>query len=159
MTKYDLDEKVVIITGASAGLGEQFAHAYAESGANVVLGARREELLKKIADDVTSKYNVKALPIKTDVAKESDIIKLVENTVKEFGTVDVLVNNAGMYVVKPLIEQTLDDWNLVMNVNLTSAFVGSREVAKVMIPKKSGSIINITSTFVFGGTELTEISY
>ncbi len=159
MTKYDLDEKVVIITGASAGLGEQFAHAFSESGANVVLGARREELLKKIADDVTSKYDVKALPIKTDVSKESDIIKLVERTVKEFGTVDVLVNNAGMYVVKPLIEQTLDDWNLVMNVNLTSAFVGSREVAKVMIPKKSGSIINISSTFGFGGTEFTEVSY
>ena len=159
MVKYNLDGKVVIITGASAGLGEQFAHAYAESGASVVLGARREKLLKKIADEVSDKYGVKALPIRTDVALESDIINLVDSTVKEFGTLDVLVNNAGMYVVKPLIEQTLDDWNLVMNVNLTSAFVGSREAAKVMIPKKSGSIINISSTFGFGGTEFTEVSY
>ncbi|MHA1965807.1 MAG: SDR family NAD(P)-dependent oxidoreductase [Candidatus Thorarchaeota archaeon] len=159
MVKYNLDGKVVIITGASAGLGEQFAHAYAESGAHVVLGARREDLLRKIADVISDEYGVKALPIKTDVAVESDIINLVNTTVKELGTVDVLVNNAGMYIVKPLIEQTLEDWNVVMNVNLTSAFVGSREVAKVMIPKKSGSIINISSTFGFGGTEFPELSY
>ncbi|MFW9964288.1 MAG: SDR family NAD(P)-dependent oxidoreductase [Candidatus Sifarchaeia archaeon] len=159
MLKYNLNGKVVIITGASAGLGEQFAHAFAESGANVVLGARRKELLKKIADDVSSKYGIKAIPVKTDVSKETDIINLVNTTVKEFGTVDVLVNNAGMYIVKPLIEQTLDDWNTVMDVNLTSAFLASREVAKVMIPKQSGSIINISSTFGFGGTEFTEISY
>lgn len=157
--KYDLDGKIVIITGASAGLGEQFAHAFSESGAHVVLGARREDLLKKVANDVSRKYDVKALPIKTDVTVESDIINLVDTTVNEFGTVDVLVNNAGMYIVKPLIEQTLNDWNTVMDVNLTSAFLASREVAKVMIPKKSGSIINISSTFGFGGTEFTEISY
>ncbi|MGD9395541.1 MAG: glucose 1-dehydrogenase [Candidatus Thorarchaeota archaeon] len=159
MVRYDLDDKIVIITGASTGLGEQFAHAFAESGAHVVLGARREDLLKKIADEVSRKYGVKALPVKTDVAKEDDIINLVNTTVKEFGTVDVLVNNAGMYIVKPLIEQTLDDWNTVMDVNLTSAFLATREVAKVMIPKKSGSIINISSTFGFGGTEFTEVSY
>jgi len=159
MVKYDLDGQVVIITGASAGLGEQFAHAFADSGANVVLGARREELLKKIADDVTDKYGVTAVPLKTDVAKEDDIINLVNTAVKELGTVDVLVNNAGMYIVKPLIEQTLEDWNIVMNVNLTSAFLATREAAKIMIPKKSGSIINISSTFGFGGTEFTEVSY
>ncbi|MFW9811934.1 MAG: SDR family NAD(P)-dependent oxidoreductase [Candidatus Thorarchaeota archaeon] len=159
MVKYNLDGQAVIITGASAGLGEQFAHAFAESGANVVLGARRDELLKRVADDVTDKYSVKAIPIKTDVRREKDIINLVDRTVKEFGTVDVLVNNAGMYIVKPLIEQTLDDWNKVMDVNLTSAFLATREVAKVMIPKRSGSIINISSTFGFGGTEFTEVSY
>ncbi|MFW9976281.1 MAG: SDR family NAD(P)-dependent oxidoreductase [Candidatus Thorarchaeota archaeon] len=157
--KYDLDGKIVIITGASAGLGEQFAHAFAESGAHVVLGARRTNLIKKVAKDVSSKYGIKALPIKTDVTIESDIINLVNSTVKEFGTVDVLVNNAGMYIVKPLVEQTLKDWHTVMDVNLTSAFLATREVAKIMIPKKSGSIINISSTFGFGGTEFTEISY
>jgi NAD(P)-dependent dehydrogenase (short-subunit alcohol dehydrogenase family) len=157
--KYDLDGKVVIITGASTGLGEQFAHAFSESGAHVVLGARRIDLLQKVAQDVSSKYGVKALPIRTDVSKEKDIIHLVEKTVNDFGTIDVLVNNAGMYIVKPLIEQTLEDWNLVMNVNLTSAFLASREVAKVMIPNKSGSIINTSSTFGYGGTEFTEVSY
>ncbi|MFX1481633.1 MAG: SDR family NAD(P)-dependent oxidoreductase [Promethearchaeota archaeon] len=159
MVRYDLDDKVAIITGASAGLGEQFAYAFAESGAHVVLAARREKLLEKIAGDISKKHDVRALPIATDVAIESDIINLVNTTVKELDTVDVLVNNAGRYIVKPLIEQTLKDWNTVINVNLTSAFLATREVAKVMIPKKSGSIINISSTFGFGGTEFTEISY
>ncbi|MFW9794663.1 MAG: SDR family NAD(P)-dependent oxidoreductase, partial [Candidatus Thorarchaeota archaeon] len=130
-----------------------------ESGTHVVLGARREDLLKKIANDVMSNYDVRALPIKTDVTKEMDIIKLVDTTVKEFGKVDILLNNAGIYIVKPLIEQTLDDWFKVINVNLTSAFLASREVAKVMIPKKSGCIINISSTFGFGASKFTEVSY
>lgn len=157
--KYNLDGKSVVITGASAGLGEQFAHAFGMSGANVVLAARRNDLLKKVADDISDKYGVKALPIKTDVTSEQDIINMVQKAAKELGTVDVLVNNAGMYIVKPLIEQTLEDWNVVMNVNLTSAFLASREAAKIMIPKKSGCIINISSTFGYGGTEFTEISY
>jgi NAD(P)-dependent dehydrogenase (short-subunit alcohol dehydrogenase family) len=108
MAKYKLEGKAVIITGASAGLGEQFAHGFAESGANVVLAARRMKLLEKIAKDVSD---------------------------------------------------TLDDWHTVMDVNLTSAFLATREAAKVMIPKKSGSIVNISSTFGFGGTVFTEVSY
>jgi len=159
LSKYDLEGKVIIITGASQGLGEQFAHGFAESGAHVVLAARNKERLDEIAAELVSKYNAKAIVVRTDVGKEKEIINLVEQTVKEFGTVDVLVNNAGMYIVKPLIEQTLEDWESVMNVNLTSAFVACREVAKVMIPKKSGVIINIASTFGFGGTVFPEVSY
>lgn len=159
MVKYNLENKVVIITGASAGLGEQFAHAFAESGAHVVLAARRKELLEKVASDISQQYNATTLVVQTDVGKEKDIVDLVKQTVKKFGTVDILVNNAGMYIVKPLIEQTLEDWNTVMNVNLTSAFLATREVAKVMIPKKSGVIINISSTFGFRGTKFPEVSY
>ena len=159
MVKYDLTDRVVIITGASAGLGEQFAYGFAESGAHVVLAARRMELLEKIANDVTEKFRVRAIPVKCDVVKEDDIVNLVNTTVDKLGTVDVLVNNAGMYIVKPLVEQTLKDWHKVMDVNLTSAFLATREAAKVMIPKNFGSIINISSTFGFGGTKFPEISY
>jgi NAD(P)-dependent dehydrogenase (short-subunit alcohol dehydrogenase family) len=159
MTKYNLDGKAVIITGASAGLGEQFAHAFADSGAKLMLAARREDHLRKVAKDVSSKYGSEALVQRVDVTEEKDIISLVDNTVKALGTVDVLVNNAGMYIVKPLLEQTIEDWHQVMDVNLTSAFVASREVAKVMIPKKTGCIINMSSTFGLGATEFTEVSY
>ncbi len=159
MKRYDLNGKVTIITGASAGLGEQFAHGFAESGSNIVLAARRMNLLEEIAKTLEKEYDVRALPIQTDVKEEEDIIALVESAVNEFGTVDVLVNNAGMYIVKPLIEQTLDDWHTVMDVNLTSAFLASREVARVMIQKEEGVIINITSTFGFRGTRFPEVGY
>lgn len=159
MAKYDLRGKSVIITGASAGLGVEFANAFAEAGANVVLAARREQLLKRVAVDISTRHGVKAVPIKADVSKEEDVMKLVGRTVEELGTVDVLVNNAGMYIVKPLIEQTIEDWHTVMDVNLTSAFLMSREAARVMIPKKAGTIINVSSTFGLGATRFTEVSY
>ncbi|MGY5870754.1 MAG: glucose 1-dehydrogenase [Candidatus Thorarchaeota archaeon] len=159
MIKYKLDGKVAIITGASAGLGEQFAYAFAESGASVVLAARREKLLETLAQDIEKKNGTQTLAVQTDVSKEQDIIKLVDKTVEEFGSVDILVNNAGIFISKPLIEQTLDDWHTVMDVNLTAAFVASREVAKVMIPKKSGVILNISSTYGFGATRFPEVSY
>ncbi|MFW9918103.1 MAG: SDR family NAD(P)-dependent oxidoreductase [Candidatus Thorarchaeota archaeon] len=159
MSKYDLEGKITIITGASAGLGEQFAYGFAESGSNLVLAARRIELLKEIARKLHDEYGITAIPVKTDVRIEADVINLVETTVREFGTVDTLINNAGMYIVKPLVEQTLEDWHTVMDVNLTSAFLASREVARVMIPKKSGSIINISSTFGLRGTKFPEVGY
>ena len=159
MAKYNFEGKTAIITGASAGLGEQFAYAFAESGANVVLAARRKELLDKIADNIKQKYSTKTITIQTDVSIETDVIKLVDETVNDFGTVDILINNAGIFISKPLIEQTLNDWHTVMDVNLTSAFVASREVAKVMIPKRSGVIINISSTYGFGATRFPEVSY
>ncbi|MFQ5832563.1 MAG: SDR family NAD(P)-dependent oxidoreductase [Candidatus Thorarchaeota archaeon] len=159
MVKYDLTDRVVIITGGSAGLGEQFAYGFAESGAHVVLAARRKKLLDKIVKKVSKDYGVRALAFKADVSKEKEVIDMVDFTVDKLGTVDVLINNAGMYVFKPLLEQTIEDWNKVMDVNLTSAFVASREVARIMIPKKHGSMINISSTFGFGATRFTEVSY
>jgi NAD(P)-dependent dehydrogenase (short-subunit alcohol dehydrogenase family) len=159
MTHYNLEGRVAIVTGASGGLGEQFARALAECGAAVVLAARRGDVLHRLADEVRGEHGVSALAVETDISREEDVVRLVARTVAEFGTVDVLVNNAGMYIVKPLIEQTLDDWRTVMDVNLTSAFLGCREVAKVMIPKRSGSIVNVASTFGFGGTIFPEVSY
>jgi NAD(P)-dependent dehydrogenase (short-subunit alcohol dehydrogenase family) len=159
MTRYDLEGKVAIVTGASSGLGEQFSRALAECGASVVLAARRGELLRQLASELSDQHGIKALAVETDVGREQDIVRLVNRAVDELGTVDVLVNNAGMYIVKPLIEQTLDDWRVVMDVNLTAAFLGCREVAKVMIPKRSGTIVNVASTFGFGGTTFPEVSY
>jgi gluconate 5-dehydrogenase len=159
LTRYDLDGKVAIVTGASGGLGEQFARGLAESGASVVLAARRATLLEEIADDIRTRHGVEALVVETDVSKASDIVALVARTVSELGTVDILVNNAGLYILKPLVEQTLADWNAVLEVNLTAAFLASREVAKVMIPRRSGSIINVASTSGFGVMRFPEVSY
>jgi gluconate 5-dehydrogenase len=159
MVKYNLDGKVAVVTGASAGLGEQFAHGLAESGANLVIAARRIKLLEKVASDLQSQYDVRVVPLQVDVKNENEIIHMIDTAVTDLGTVDILVNNVGMYIVKPLIEQTLEDWHTVIDVNLTSAFLASREAAKTMIPQKSGSIINISSTFGFGATNFPEVGY
>jgi NAD(P)-dependent dehydrogenase (short-subunit alcohol dehydrogenase family) len=159
MTRYDLEGRVAIVTGASSGLGVEFVHALGACGASLVLAARRGDVLRELAGELRKEHGVPAMPVETDVSREADVVRLVDRAVEEFGTVDVLVNNAGMYIVKPLTEQTLDDWRTVMDVNLTSAFLGCREVAKVMIPRRSGSIVNIASTFGFGGTIFPEVSY
>ncbi len=159
MATFNLKGKTAIVTGASSGLGEQFALGLAESGADVVLAARRQELLQKIASTIEETYGTSAVPVKTDVREEKEIISLIKTTESRFGKIDILVNNAGVYVVKPLTEQTLEDWRKVMDVNLTSAFLASREAARIMIPKKAGTIINTSSTFGLGATEFTEIGY
>jgi NAD(P)-dependent dehydrogenase (short-subunit alcohol dehydrogenase family) len=146
-TKYDLAGRVGIVTGASAGLGIEFAHALAGAGAHVVLAARREDRLHDLARDLESAYGVRALPVRTDIANEEEIIALVETAVRELGTVDILVNNAGITGGTPLREHSTELFRQIMEVNVTSMFIACREAAKVMIPKRSGSIINIGSIF------------
>jgi NAD(P)-dependent dehydrogenase (short-subunit alcohol dehydrogenase family) len=150
--RYDLGGRVAVVTGASVGLGEEFCHGLAESGANVVLAARRLDRIERIAGALESRYGVRALPIRTDVTSESDVAALITTAVRELGALDVLVNNAGLSVVRPLLEHSLEDWQQVIDVNLTAVFVASREAGRVMVPRRSGSIINISSVFGFQAT-------
>jgi NAD(P)-dependent dehydrogenase (short-subunit alcohol dehydrogenase family) len=160
VNRYDLEGRVALVTGASAGLGAEFCRGLAASGAHLVLAARRRELLEQVAVEVHDRHRVRTLVVRSDVAEEEDVIGMVRAAVDEFGRLDVLVNNAGTLIAKPVVEQTLDDWNRVMTVNLTSAFLASREAAKVMIGQGSGAIVNISSIFAFAATnEFQEVSY
>jgi NAD(P)-dependent dehydrogenase (short-subunit alcohol dehydrogenase family) len=150
MSRYDLDGRVAIVTGASAGLGAEFADALAESGANVVLAARREDRIRDLASTIERERGVRALAVRTDVTQETEVVALVQAALEAFGTVDILVNNAGSTHASRLLDHTLDDWRSVIEVNLTAVFLMSREAARAMIPKRSGSIINIGS--VYGAT-------
>ena len=145
VNRYDLQDKVVIITGASSGLGEQFVHAFAESGASIAIGSRNLKLLEKVAKNLGNKFDTSILPIETDVLEEDDISHLVQKAVDEFGKLDVMINNVGNYISKPMTEHTISDWHYIIDLNLTSTFIGSREAAKVMIPNKTGCIINMAS--------------
>jgi gluconate 5-dehydrogenase len=144
---------VAIVTGASDGLGKQFAHGLAEAGATVVVAARRGDLLEHFAAELRDLHGTPALAVTADVTLESDVKALVEQTVESFGALDVLVNNAGATRLLPLLEHTLADWQQVIDVNLTGSFLMAREAARVMIPRRSGSIINVSSVFALGATK------
>jgi NAD(P)-dependent dehydrogenase (short-subunit alcohol dehydrogenase family) len=160
MAQHGLAGRVAIVTGASDGLGKEFAHGLAEAGARIVVAARRRELLEQFAEELRREHAVEALAVPTDVSDEDSVTRLMTATVDAFGTVDVLVNNAGTTLMRPLLEHTLADWQGVIDVNLTGAFLASREAARVMVPKRSGSIVNISSVFAQGATsEYPVVSY
>jgi gluconate 5-dehydrogenase len=149
----NLEGRVAIVTGASDGLGKQFAHGLAEAGATVVVAARRADLLDRFAGELRDEHGTPALAIATDVTRELEVGALVRQTLDSFGALDILVNNAGATRMQPFLEHTLADWQQVIDVNLTGSFLMAREAAKVMVPRRSGSIINVSSVFALGATK------
>jgi len=155
---FNYDGRVVVVTGASTGLGEQMAEGFAQQGANIVLVARRMEKLEIIAKKLR-KYGVKCLPLQCDVTDTTQVNKMVEETIKEFGKIDVLVNNAGGDRGGTVTEMSDEDWNFVNDLNLTSVFKVTRAVSKYMVKEKYGRIINISSMYGFFGTNQTQSAY
>lgn len=136
--------KVVVITGASSGMGEATARHLAERGAIVVLGARRVDRLEALAAELT-KGGGKALALATDVTDAAQVQRLVDAAVERFGRVDVLVNNAGLMPHSPLERRKLDDWNRTIDVNLRGVLQGIAAALPHMQRQKSGHIINVSS--------------
>jgi len=139
-----LKGKVSIITGAGRGIGRAIAISFAREGARTVLVSRTEEELNEVCNEITQ-MGSKCLVIKADISIPKEIDILVEKTLAEYGTIDVLVNNAAASIIKPLIECTLEDWDNVHNTNLRGLWYLTKTVAENMIEKKSGKIINIAS--------------
>lgn len=144
---FNIRGQTAIVTGASSGLGMTFAEALAECRANVVLAARRIERLEKLADDLARKYGVKAIPVKTDVSQESDVLRMVQAAVEQFGSLEILVNNAGTASLSPSVDMSVEEWKKVIDVNLTGVFLCARTVAREMIKKNYGKIVNIASIY------------
>lgn len=139
-----LQDRVTIVTGASNGLGRGIAEKFADEGANVVLVARRKDVLDEVAAGIAKKGGT-ALPVPTDVTKEADVLALFAKVKQQFGRLDILVNNAGVPNFKPTEEMSLADWQSIVDVNLTAVFLCSREALKVMKPQGSGRIVNMGS--------------
>lgn len=147
---FDLSGRVAIVTGTSRGLGQYFGRALARAGADLVITSRRLESLAPFKKEIEA-LGRRALPLELDVREYVSIQKMVEDAVGVYGKLDILVNNAGCNVRKPAVDITWDDWNLVLDTNLRGAFFVAQAVAKKMIPRKKGRIINIGSvTSVFG---------
>ena len=147
---FDLTGKVAIITGASRGLGQYFAKALVQAGADVVITSRTVESLESFKAEIEA-LDRKALPLALDVRDYDSIQKMVEAAYTHYGKIDILVNNAGCNVRKPAVEISWDDWNLVLDTNLRGGFFVAQAVAKKMIPCQYGRIINIGSVTTVAG--------
>lgn len=144
-TSQEFQGKVAIVTGAASGIGRAITQLLAASGATV------------IAEDIDSSVNKlpaehkSIIPLVADVASEDAAKRVVALAVDRFGKLDILINNAATIIYKTAIDMSLDDWNRIMSVNLTGVFLLSREALRVMIPKKSGAIVNIGSYACYFG--------
>ncbi|GAA0349241.1 SDR family NAD(P)-dependent oxidoreductase [Bacillus horti] len=139
-------DQVVLITGASQGIGKELAIQYAKQGAKVVLFDLEVEQGQRVCDLIQGQQG-KALFVQCDVSKEKDIQHAVEQAIEHFGQIDVLINNAGLSRWKNVYELKIEEWDHILNVNLRGAFLFSKEVAKRMKGnKQGGSIVNMAST-------------
>lgn len=157
---FELSGRTAIITGGAVGLGRQMAEGLAEMGANLVLCARKRERCQQAAEEL-HRLGVKTLGLACDVKDPGSIQKVVDATRAEFGRIDILINNAGVSWGAPLEEMTLEQWNKVIETNLTGTFLCSQAVGKVMIGQRRGNIINIASVAGLGGSpaKLQAIGY
>lgn len=149
---FSLKGKTAIITGGGRGLGAQIAEGFAEAGANVVICSRKVEACQEVSNRLIEK-GVKSLALKCDVTNPKDIQHVVEETMRAFDRIDILVNNSGATWGAPALEMPLEAWQKVLNVNITGVFLMSQAVGKVMVEQKQGKIINIASVAGLGGTD------
>ena len=145
MKLFDLTGKTAIVTGGGKGIGRQMAQGLAEAGANVVLCARQADRCEQAAAELAEQFGVKALGLGCDVRDTEQVQAVVARTVTDFGTVDVLVNNAGVVWGATPEDMPLEGWQKVVDVNLTGVFLFSQAAGRVMIGGDGGAIVNIAS--------------
>jgi NAD(P)-dependent dehydrogenase (short-subunit alcohol dehydrogenase family) len=147
---FDLTGRVALVTGTSRGLGQYFGRALARAGADLVITSRHPESLEPFRAEIEA-LGRRAVPLELDVRDLESIHRMSESALEAYGRIDILVNNAGCNVRKPALETTWEDWNLVLDTNLRGAFFVAQAVARTMVPRRKGRIINIGSvTSVFG---------
>ncbi len=147
---FDLSGRVAIVTGTSRGLGQYFARALANAGADLVLTSRRRDDLLSFEQEIKG-LGRRAISLALDVRDLPSIERMVSDAESAFGRLDILVNNAGCNVRKPALDVTWDDWNLILDTNLRGSFFVAQSVARRMIPAGYGRIINIGSVTAVAG--------
>lgn len=147
---FDLSGKVAIVTGASRGLGQYMGRALARAGADLAITSRTLESLNEFKAEVES-LGRKALAVALDIRDYDSIQRGVEKVHAEYGKIDILVNNAGCNIRKPSVDVTWEEWNLILDTNLRGTFFMAQAVARRMIPRKYGRIINIGSVTCVAG--------
>lgn len=139
-----MNNKVVLVTGSSKGIGKATIKEFARKGYNVVINYNNSEKeALGLKESVEMEYNIRALAIKTDVSNELEVKNMIDQIISEFGYIDVLVNNAGIVYDRSFNEITIDEFKRTLDVNIIGAFIVSREVSKYM---EKGTIVNVSST-------------
>ena len=156
METSNITDKVVVITGASSGIGESTAEFLARHGARVVLGARRKDRIDEVVKEISAEGG-KAVGFTVDVTKRPEVEALIKGAVDSFGRVDVMVNDAGIMPIAPMAALKVEEWDRMIDVNIKGLLYGVAAVLPIMQKQKQGHIINIASVFGFkvfapGGT-------
>src|SRR6202140_2389528 len=147
---FDVSKEIILVTGASRGLGRQFARVLSAHGAAVVLAARQTAKLKSLEDEIRS-HGGRAVAVQMDVTDTASIGKAIDSAEAALGPVSVLINNAGIAIEKLAVDQTEADWDSVINANLKGAYFAATEMARRMIARKQeGNIVNENSVLGFG---------
>ena len=145
MSRFDLKDRIAIVTGGAGGIGTEICREYARAGAKVVVASRNQENIERVAKEL-AELGVESLAVVTDITQPEDVDRLISETLERFGRLDVMVNNAGggSRMVKP--EETLyEDWVRLIDFNLTGTFLCCIAAGKQMIEQQGGKIINISS--------------
>lgn len=149
MDFFRLDGKVAIVTGGNTGLGQAYAVALAKAGADLVIPTFNNDWDE--TRELIEKEGKKVVFIQGDLTKKEDRTNVIDTAIKEFGKIDVLINNAGTIRRTPLLEYKEEDWNAVMDINLNAVYFLSQEVARIMVEQGSGKIVNVASMLSFQG--------
>ena len=139
--------KVALITGGSRGIGEAISKKFASAGYNIIINFKQSvEKAQKLKIQLEKDFNIEVMLSQANLSKEKDIINMINECMKKFGKIDVLVNNAGIVIDKEFEDRTVEDWKNTLDVNLIAPFLLTKIVGKEMMKQKKGSIINISST-------------
>lgn len=139
--------KNVLVTGGTRGIGEAISREFAKKGYDLIINyVNSNDKAQNLKQELEKEYNIKVLPIQTDISNEISIKNMVDTAINEFGKIDVLVNNAGIVIDKEFEDKTVEEWKKTLDINLIAPFVLTKLVGKEMMKQKSGAIINISST-------------
>ncbi|NPU83984.1 MAG: glucose 1-dehydrogenase [Syntrophaceae bacterium] len=151
--RFSLKGKTALVTGGGRGLGKFISAGLAEAGADIVITSRKMKNLEAAAQEIMSKYGVKALPLACDLASEQEIAAMVEEASKTFPKIDILVNNSGATWGAPTLEFPLERWDQLFSINVRGVWILSQKIANRMKEQGGGTIINISSVMGFRGSE------
>ncbi len=152
--------KVALITGGSRGIGRANSERFAKEGYNLIINYKEKvDIAEKLKNELEEKYNINVMLIKADLSNEESINQLVEEVIKVYGSIDVLVNNAGIAIDKEFEDRNVEDWENTLKVNLIAPFLLSKLIGQNMFDNKRGTIINISSTNGINTYYPTSIDY